>query len=630
MSEPSVNPSAIDYVSTQQHQELDGGPPDTSSSSSLLSLPNPPSQPLHSTMSLSEPDCFDDDEDDDVHLDDLPVADAIPEGLMTMIHGQSASTDFVLLSATNVVPLTTDPTTGRTVVMKRRNSDIQTSDRFGTLSRLDDNGDYDSGGGCQRPSLISVHFFKKTKDSSLGLVFRSVNGVLRISSLDQTKPIASSSIRRGDEVISLDNHRHCSRWTALEAVQFIRSRQPGYLTLLLRNPSGDPNLHEAIVYRTIDDGTPEDPGIEFENDTNGRLRIKQLIPSGVIGSHSSALNVGDYVERLNKTTCTHIDASLAKQIVEEEKTDFISIVAKHTDSTEISLRDFSLQRNTMSERASIASAGVVAAETSEPTGVDISVATVSSASGAPILDVGTMEYLEEEGIQPRFIYVKCHKPTPDTLLGIEFAENGGFALKIDKINSNGILWNSPLREGFDVMAIDGKVCTSWTKTEATNYLLSRYTDITIVARNFSGTPSYVIAQAPKPSPRAKAGLTFRTYSNRPNTLSIGNVSPTGIFAGSILNEKDDVLSINGVPCRSLSASDACALVEHATDTVTVVARTNSNTGVVLAKLGPGETHVTIPSMRIDVDEQRSRINPCIASFVCCVVVLFFIILAGGA
>lgn len=618
MSEPSS--AANDDI----EQQNGGGP--TSSSFSTLPDQKSPTIPLHETFTfngstsssrthtqpddenLVDNDDYDDDDSD--NLDDLPIADATPEGII-------AHADLVLLTPTRVVPLTQDQTTGKTIV---RPPD------YGHLDDLYTNKV--NGGVGQRPSLISVHFFKQTMDSSIGLTFQSVNGILTISGINPKKPIALSNIRRGDEVIGLDNNRHCSRWTALEAVNFIRSKQPGYLALLLRNPSGDPNLHEAILYLiTYSYSDIPDPGIEFQNDSTGRLRIKNLSPFGTMGSQLSALNVGDFVETINGTACTHLNADVAKQVM-MDSAGIISIIAKHTDSTEISLKDLGHHQSMASEAPSVTLAdGVVACESLAPADFGVPmIASVSAAFGAR-MDLGTMEYLEEEGIQPRFIYVKCHKPTVDALLGIEFSENSGSALKIDKINRSGILGSSPLKEGYDVLAIDGKVCTTWTKSEATDYLMRRHSDIVIVARNFAGTSSYVVAQAAKPTPRSKAGLTFRKYSNGP--LTIGQVNPTGIFAGSILNEKDDVLSINGIPARSLSTSDACAIIEDATDTVTVVARTNSNTGIVLAKLGPGESHVSMPSLHLESDV-RSGKTPVILSFICCVVVLFFILVIATA
>jgi hypothetical protein len=195
------------------------------------------------------------------------------------------------------------------------------------------------------------------------------------------------------------------------------------------------------------------------------------------------------------------------------------------------------------------------------------------------------------------------------------------------------LGSSPLKRGFDVLSIDGKVCTGWNRDEALDYLQDRQNGIAIVASNPLGSSNYVIAQATKPTPRSKIGIVFRKSGSGP--VTIGDVSSTSIFAGSVLNKGFETILINGIPSRSLTVSEAVSIVDDATDAITIVAKTNSTTGIVLAWLEPGDAALLPPTaaaMAADASyhntqmtqtdrREQSKICNAIAACICIVVFL---------
>ncbi|KAL3936056.1 MAG: hypothetical protein SGARI_002721, partial [Bacillariaceae sp.] len=431
-------------------------------------------------------------------------------------------------------------------------------------------GHYEYEDPHQRPSLISVCYFKETH--SMGIDFESIHGVLQISRISPQGPLTDSPLRKGDHLVAIDNHRNVSRWTSIQAVRYLKSCG-GRFTMLFSNPLGDPNLHQAIAYKASED---ERVGIVFENEGGaGRLKIKQITSWGLIGK-LCALQEGDYVTSINDVPSHLAEAETAKIMVRSTPV-MVSILAKSTKSNEtVSIRN----TNELSHRGylsynvtpsvdataneSILSNSTTAASSFKSNNNDNNNAANNKILSQSILQPSPADFdmfLHEEGIQPRFFYVKCEKPTNDTPLGIAFLTRPG-NLQISNISTTGILWASPLRKGYDVLAMDEQVASKWTSFQAVEYLCSR-SSVAIVARNPAGSCNFVVAQVTKPTPRSKIGVSFKSFDD--GTLKIGRVFPQGLFAGSILNEDSEVLNINGVPAFGLSTTEAVAIVEHATD-----------------------------------------------------------------
>ncbi|KAL3904363.1 MAG: hypothetical protein SGILL_010100 [Bacillariaceae sp.] len=549
-----------------------------------------------------------------IRLDSLPIVEAEEDD-----DGSSAMESLLIVAAEDVVLLDEE------------------SVRLGRYEPAED--------AAIRPSLISVSYFKETHDIPMGISFQSINGVLQISRINPSGPLADSPLRKGDTIVAIDNHRNCSRWSSSQAVRYLKNCG-GHFTMLFSNPLGDPNLHEAVVYKANES---EKVGVVFENDHEQRLRIKKLTSSGLI-SKLCALEEGDYVTFINGSASHLVDADTAKIMVRSTPI-LVSIQAKPTKSGEaVSIRN----AHELSHRGYLSynitpTVDATANESilSHSTTANASSSIVSNNPSKPNMMLSQTivqpspadfeMFLEEEGIQPRFVFVQCNKPSIDTPLGISFISTPG-QLQISSISGTGVLWASPLRKGFDVLALDGQVVTKWSTTQAAQHIRQRPSTVSIMARNPNGRCSYVVAQVTKPTPRSKIGMSFKNFED--GRLKVGRIFPHSLFAGSILNEDNEILNINGVPAYGLTASEAVAIVEHATDTVTLLAKTDPASAIVLASLGADQAPIVVP-MNISAtdaavaqyEEERERSNACnpaVCIAVCvCVLVMFFVIAAVG-
>jgi hypothetical protein len=355
----------------------------------------------------------------------------------------------------------------------------------------------------QRPSLISVCFFKETGETPLGITLSSVNGVLRICKISSKHPLADTPLRPGDHLIALDNHRSCSQWTSAQAVRYMRECI-GHFTMLFSNPLGDPNVREAVVYKA---NIADRLGVVFHNDEQNRLRIKRLNNFSLVGT-LCALQEGDFVESINgSSACNYMDTDVATAMIRSTQS-MVSIVAKSINATQVSVRhidDFSEPGiDTFHTMATV-----------DATANEFSTIINSSSHntiGNGILEPSQTEFdsfMEKQAIQPRYIYVNCEKPTVDTKLGFVLQPTNG-KLQIKSMNRSGLLWASPLREGFEISSIDGKDSNNWTNLDAVvEYLSNRQNNISIVAQNPAGTCSYVVAHVTKTTPRSKVGMSFK-------------------------------------------------------------------------------------------------------------------------
>jgi hypothetical protein len=399
-----------------------------------------------------------------------------------------------------------------------------------------------------RASLISVRIFKKTRDSKLGIGFISIAGELQISKIASTGPLTTSPLRPGDRLVSLDDNRFCTNWTAAQAANHVRE-QVGLLSIVVKNPNGNPNAAEATVFKT----SPEDRiGIVFKEE-NGRLRIGKIKDSSLLGN-MSVLHAGDYVESINQIPCSYVGSSLAAEMVRDAEK-LVTILVKNSDAIELSIRD--MQARLSSRHLSTNDIQATADEV-----VD--------------LEAGI---LSETQFLPSLISVKVSKPTAGTELGINFINPEEGILQISSI-IKGLLERSPLKIGFIVISIDYKPCRDWSRQYALDYLRGKVGDVLIVAKNPNGNPSYVHTMADKPSARSKIGVTFKTSSVGP--LRIGMVRPDGIFANSVLNAEDDVIAINNIPCQHMTSFEAIGITQRITDSVTILSKTWRATGVVVS------------------------------------------------
>jgi hypothetical protein len=439
---------------------------------------------------------------------------------------------------------------------------------------VDSDTDEDDSLRGTRPSLISVRIFKNTRETKLGISFISVAGEVQICKIASTGPLARSPLRPGDRLVSLDNNRSCTNWTAAQAANHVKEKV-GLLSIVVKNPNGNPNAAEATVYKT---SSEDRIGISFKEE-NGRLRIGKIKDSGLLGD-MSVLHAGDYVESINQISCSYVGSCLAVEMVRNAEK-LVTILVKNSDATELSIRD--MQALFTYSRLSTNDIQATADEVMD-------------------LEAGI---LSETQFLPCLISVKVSKPTAGTKLGINFINPEEGVLQISSI-TKGLLGKSPLKSGFIVMSIDYKPCRDWSRQYALDYLRGKVGDVLIVAKNPNGNPSYVHTMADKPSARAKLGVTFKKSSQGP--LKIGMVRPDGIFANSVLNAEDDVIAINNIPCQHMTSFEALGITQRIADSVTILSKTGQSTGVVVSHQPRSQGRVD--HARIEANELAEEKCPC--------------------
>jgi hypothetical protein len=511
-------------------------------------------------------------------------------------------------------------TVAANVFLVEEGSDLVISEGSNVQSRDDDSDD----DYAQRPSLIGVCCFKKSHDDSLGISFHSVDGVLQIKDISRDNALAESSLRPGDHLMAIDTHRDCSQWTTNDALKYLKDLQ-GHFSMLFSDPSGDPDLREAVVCKTHMD---DEIGVTFFNDHQNRLCIQKLTDTGLIGRYDlCVLKEGDYVHTINGDISHYTEKNVAEMTVRSTPA-IVSLSAKSTNAAEILFRR--VNNRSISSFISSLTVDATATESSSLL-LDSSVTGTKDISDSILRPSPLLydTYVEQEGILPRFVYVCCDKPSLDTSLGLTFNTLNG-KLQISNITSYGLLWSSPLRGGYEVLAIDGKLCNTWSSIEIMEHLSSRQFRISILARNPAGSCNYVVAQVSKTTPRAKIGVTLRKVAD--GTLQIGAIFPSSLFAGSILNDGCEVLTINGVLSCNLSSSEAAAILEHATHTVTILAKNNPSSGIVLATLSAEEAPMMTDESRIrdhgEIEEKKYNVWAC-AVIVFSLVVFNFVVVAVG-
>lgn len=533
----------------------------SSSSSSEVILPAQP-KPIRRTQSF---------------IQSLPVAVAEPE---------TTRIASVLAYTCEVEPITDS---GRLV------ADATST---GKNNNDNDNNTADSD-GRSRPALISVKIPKLSAGVKLGISFRSIFGELKISKIAPTSPLASTPLRPGDRLISLDHHRNTNHWTAVQAVNYIRNAE-GMICFVVRTRNGDSNVAEAAVYKSSEEAKL---GISFRNE-NGRLRISKINKNGLLGE-MSVLHPGDFVESINSVDTSQLDAALALQIVRSSLGLTIFRV-KNTDTTEVSIRDV-MTTHLSSSRFS---GPIVAADELEN------------------IDFGSGHLGRENSefqLRPGFISVIVYKPTVDTKLGISFMNPDGNQLQVCNVSSNGMLSRSPLVPGMNFQSIGNIRCSKWTKQQALDYLKAAIGEILFVLQDPLGDSSYAVAMAYKPTPRSKLGISFKTTGG---PLRIGHIQQDGLLCNSVVNCDDNVIAINNIPCQHLTPSEAVAITQRNPDSVTLLTKPYRSNGIVLSHLSSMYGGDEYDNVQRDIEsaDRRVKDESCKSCFGVIFGVIFIVIL----
>lgn len=174
-------------------------------------------------------------------------------------------------------------------------------------------------------------------------------------------------------------------------------------------------------------------------------------------------------------------------------------------------------------------------------------------------------------------------------LGFSLHKNGN---DISSIAAGSLASASPLRVGDKIFSINNKQCSTMSRAAICKFLGGLVGIVTIVAHNEGGSSDIVESMITKSTSRELVGLAVAVSGSR---LVVTKVNPGRTFVNSLLNVGDQVLSINDVSCENLPAAAAVDIIKESPKHVTVVAKTLSNTGVVVAQVSTRNTNTASPS-----------------------------------
>jgi hypothetical protein len=225
--------------------------------------------------------------------------------------------------------------------------------------------------------------------------------------------------------------------------------------------------------------------------------------------------------------------------------------------------------------------------------------------------------------RPGFISVSVQKPNVDIRIGITFANPSGQELIISNIVPQGLLYKSPLMPGHVVHSINGIPCLLYSKQQAAALVKSRVGAIRLIAQDRSGEASYAVAMVFKPTPRSVLGFAFRSTAG---SLCLAHIRPNSLFSGSVLNEGDKVIAINKIPCEHMEPSEAVAVTQKHSESVTILVRLHRANVVVLSHhVGTGEAYRYAQSTATDADRADERVRRCSRQIVVVLVFVVFLV-----
>jgi membrane-associated protease RseP (regulator of RpoE activity) len=221
------------------------------------------------------------------------------------------------------------------------------------------------------------------------------------------------------------------------------------------------------------------------------------------------------------------------------------------------------------------------------------------------------------GGRAEFLSITFLKKTADAHLGVELREQANGSKYLSKIKAAGPFAQSPLRVGDKILSINNKSCVDFTDRGAAAELLQQLVGtVTIVAQNVGGDPKLVETMIEKRHAGSVVGIGVRR--NARGSLEVSKVSADGLFAHSLVNIGDRVLSINHIGCNQMDPVAALDIVRSGSRYITLLTETQHETAMVLAAASdhPGafelETAVATGIMgRRDLNQRESGACFCV-------------------
>lgn len=167
------------------------------------------------------------------------------------------------------------------------------------------------------------------------------------------------------------------------------------------------------------------------------------------------------------------------------------------------------------------------------------------------------------------ISVKVYKPDAEAKLGIRLSLNNEGHLRLARVD--GLMKESPLRAGDELLRINGQDVSAWTTTKALHYLREScgWLNLTVRNPNSSGS-SLALASIRKSVITDKLGISFCKVANK---LTVHSLNVAGLLGGRTTIRMGDIVeSINSISCAHLDSATTVNIIRSLPDWVNILVR----------------------------------------------------------
>ena len=434
----------------------------------------------------------------------------------------------------------------------------------------------------RRAAFINARIYKVTRETKLGIRFRSVSGNLEIDSLAPSGLLSSSPLRAGDRLVGI-NDVACASWSPEQASRFVREIS-GYVFFVAENWSGgNPRITETAVYKI----NPHDRvGIAFSSE-NGQLRVKAINPSGLLAG-APGVAAGDLILSINNVHCSEIGTGTALSMVRSSH-ELVTFLTKRADTGDQSdLEAVSLPHQLEEEESCVESDNRNRQSNDAWSDGESKIEVSPNENGARIISASSSgletdrlpRFNQDKRLTPSFvkslpvadalpevkksysvvatttdvipvdietpaaptttphvttsvraaiINTRVFKKTVSSKIGITFGSVGG-NLHVKSLSPTGLLASSSLLVGDRVLRLNNTSCAHWTSERAVRLLRETKGFVYIVVKNPAYDADYNTTETTihKVHPNQKLGVQFTVKNGK---LRLKFINPTGLMGG---------------------------------------------------------------------------------------------------
>eukprot|EP00934_Nitzschia_sp_Nitz4_P009011 Nitzschia sp. Nitz4//scaffold80_size88189//28181//29656//NITZ4_005084-RA/size88189-processed-gene-0.29-mRNA-1//-1//CDS//3329558621//9001//frame0 len=407
------------------------------------------------------------------------------------------------------------------------------------------------------PALVSVHMRKRrTQSSTMGLtLINPTLSTLKIARIDSQSPLAMPPcLLRPGCILQSINGEPSYNMIPQVAYRCIQNSVDD-IVLVFHNPDGNSEYAKTVGLFS-EETTTSDLGMCLKR-VDDKLTI-QSVSSDSWLAKSKSIQAHDSLVSINGKLCDAWSPKEAMALMSRTPTS-ISLVTDIPESRRVQVTPI------------IECEPVDTEDTSDS----------ANALEAYDLEIGLTDEDMQDFVVARFISISIMVATSDCTEGLVLENRSGKNLTIVEVPTTGPMANSPLRPGCEILSIGLDNATRMMPARALKLMrdMSK-TSLNMIAMNRNGDPTCAHSFVANKVPGSPIGVVFgrKTMASPIRILSVGQ---DGLFANSLLNEQDVVLSVNGIPCEYKTSIETAELVRQDPVFASVLVKHDRKSAVVL-------------------------------------------------